>query len=410
VIEEWPDRKDKKRNSLANVIFAVNLLAREASIRIAFDVCLNAIVSDNLPETGEWLSAVTRLGCSCVSADTLRQAVEALAQATPVDPWRDAMLALPMWDGTPRLDTLFTDVFGAFPSEGQTFAARAAFAGLVMRQVWPGAPAPVVPVLIGPQGWDKGQFIAQAAEALKLPAPVELTFSDDRKMSMQAARAPLCELCEMAGLGRRDAEDVKSWITNTQDVYRRPYERNEEDHPRRFVLIGTANKWELNRDETGNRRMMPVLVQHPAAPGWAVEMPQIVAEAKARFCEDRKVYLRLIREAAEAVREFNREAMANGQGMPVSDLDDLLPPLLERQLRDAERPRVQSAMIRTALDAQVTGRRFSAHEIARWLKSRGWEPGTDGKGMRYYIAPQIFLDKLETFAKVVSNPFTGVAA
>jgi hypothetical protein len=229
-------------------------------------------------------------------------------------------------------------------------------------------------------------------------------------MSMQAARAPIDELCEMAGLGRRDAEDVKSWITNTQDVYRRPYERNEEEHPRRFVLIGTANKWELNRDETGNRRMMPVLVQHAATPGWQVEVPQIVAEAKARFCGDRKVYLKLIREAADAVREFNREAMANGQGMPVSDLDDLLPPLLERHLRDAERHRVQSAMIRTALDAQITGRRFSAHEIARWLKSRGWEPGTDGKGMRYYTAPQSFLDNIESFAKVVPNPFTGVAA
>jgi hypothetical protein len=246
---------------------------------------------------------------------------------------------------------------------------------------------------------------------LKLPMPVELTFTDDRQMSMKAARSPLNELCEMAGLGRRDAEDIKSWITNTQDVYRRPYERNEEDHPRRFVLIGTANKWELNRDETGNRRMMPILVQHAAESGWAVELPQVVAEAKHRFCQSRDVYLQLIREAADAVREFNRQAMSAGQGMPVSDLDDLMPPLLERQLAGAERPRVQSAMIRTALDAQVTGRRFSAHEIARWLKSRGWDPGTDGRGMRYYTAPQSFLDILESYAKVrvASNPFEAAA-
>lgn len=412
VIEEWPDRKDKKRNSLANVIFAVSLLAREAGIRLTFDVCLNALAGDDAPEIADWLHGVTRLGCSCVSADTLRQAIESLAKANPVDPWRDAVLALPEWDKTPRLDTLFEDVFGAFPSEAQTYAARAVFAGLVMRQLWPGAPAPVVPVLIGPQGCDKGQFIAQAAESLKLPPPVELVFSDDRKMSMQAARAPLDELCEMAGLGRRDAEDVKSWITNTQDVYRRPYERNEEEHPRRFVLIGTANKWELNRDETGNRRLMAILVQHAAAPGWAVEVPQIVAEAKARFCQDRKLYLQLIREASDAVREFNKQAMASGQGMPVSDLDDLLPPLLERQLAGAERPRVQSSMIRTALDAQITGRRFGAHEIARWLKARGWEPGTDGKGMRYYTAPQSFLDILENLPKLSSksNPFEERAA
>lgn len=413
VIEEWPDRKDKKRNSLANVMFAVGLLAREADIALTFDVCLNAIAAEDLPEAAEWLQAVTRLGCSCVSADTLRQAIENLAKAAPVDPWRDIMLGLPQWDGVPRLDRVFEDVFEALPSDAQTMAAQAVFAGLVMRQLWPGAPAPVVPVLIGPQGFGKGLFIAQVAEALKLPPPTELTFSDDRKMSMQASRAPLDELCEMAGLGRRDAEDVKSWISNTQDVYRRPYERNEEPHPRRFVLIGTANKWELNRDETGNRRLMPVLVNRLPDPDWAVEVPQIVAEAKHRFCQDRGTYLRLIRRAADAVRDFNRDAMARGQGMPVSDLDDLLPPVLERQLRDlpeTAKPRVSSAMIRAALDAQVTGRKHSAHEVARWLKARGWEPGADGKGMRYYTAPASFLDNIERLPlhSPSLNPFEGV--
>ena len=87
-----------------------------------------------------------------------------------------------------------------------------------------------------------------------------------------------------------------------------------------------------------------------------------------------------------------------------------VPPAGVRIKSELLRQRVQSAMIRTALDAQITGRRFNAHEIARWLKSRGWEPGTDGKGMRYYTAPQSFLDNIESFAKVVPNPFTGVAA
>lgn len=405
VIEEWPDRKDKKRNSLSNVLFAVGALAKQAGLRLTYDVCLDAFSRDGMPTDGEWLRAVTRLGCSCVSAETLRKALEEAARAEPVDPWRDAVLSLPVWDGQPRVDSLFVDTFGAIPSEAQSYAARAVLAGLVMRQLLPGAPAPVVPVLIGPQGHGKGLFIAEMARAMGFPPPTELAFTNDRQMSMAAARAPLDELCEMAGLGKRDAEDVKRWTTDTQDVYRRPYDRNEETHPRRFVLIGTANKWELNRDETGNRRFMPVLTMQSPSPDWSVEVPQLLAEAKAKYCTGMDVYFRLCREAAEAVFEYNKDAMSRGEGMPVSDLDDLLPPQLERLMSD--RHRVQSSAIRMALDVQATGRKFSAHEISRWLKARGWQPGADSRGMRYYTAPQTFIDICETSTQTAPalNPF-----
>jgi hypothetical protein len=408
VIEEWPDKKDKKRNCLANIMFAVGLLAKEADIRLTFDVCVDTFSTDGVPSRAEWLAAVTRLGCSSVSGETLRSALEETARANPVDPWKDAVLSLPLWDGKPRVDTLFEDTFGAMPSEAQTYAARAVLAGLVMRQLLPGAPAPVVPVLVGPQGHGKGLMIADIAKAMGFPPPTELAFSDDRHMSMAAARAPLDELCEMAGLGKRDAADVKRWTTDTQDVYRRPYERNEETHPRRFVLIGTANKNELNRDETGNRRFMPVLTNQAPAKDWAVEVPQLLAEAKARFCGNMDTYFQLIREAATAVFDYNQEAMSRGEGMPVSDLDDIMPPLLERLINDKHR--VASLAIRTALDVQVTGRRFSAHEVARWLKSRGWEPGADGRGMRYYKAPKAFLDILESMPETKPNPFAKVAS
>lgn len=405
VIDEWPDRKDKKRNSLANVLFAVGLLAKQAGIRLTYDVCLDAFSREGVPTDGEWLRAVTRLGCSCVAAGTLREAMEVLGRLDPVDPWRDTILGLPVWDQRPRVDTLFVDTFGAVPSEAQSYAARVMLAGLVMRQLIPGAPVPVVPVLIGPQGHGKGLFIADLAKAMGFPPPTELSFTDDRRMSMAAARTPLSELCEMAGLNKRDAEDIKRWLTDTQDVYRRPYDKKEEPHPRRFVLCGTANKWELNRDETGNRRLMPVLTVQAPAPDWSVEVPQLLAEAKAKYCSGMEVYYRLIREAAQAVFEFNQDAMSRGEGMPVSDLDDILPPHLERLIND--RHRVQSSAIRTALDVHTTGRKFSAHEVARWLKARGWQPGADSRGMRYYTAPQTFLDICQTSEQTSSatNPF-----
>lgn len=406
-IEEWPDRRDSKRNSLRNVMFAMEQLAHTARITFQFDVCSGQVIEDDNPTVAAWLTAVTHVGCSAVNAGTIERARDDLARANPVDPWKDIVLGLPVWDGVDRLDNLFTESFGALPATALVLATQAFIAGMIMRQLKPGSPAPVVPVLIGGQGPGKGLWLEQLVTTIGFPKPTELAFGDERRMSMAAARSPLAELAEMAGLGKREVEDVKRWITDTQDVYRAPYERIEEGHPRRFVLCGTANKYEINRDETGNRRLMPVMVYQSPDPNWFVEVPQIMAEAKARFCVKEGAYIQLIRTAADAVREFNDDAMRNGQGMPVSDLDDILPPILKRSAdMTRDEVRVLSSAIRIALDVQVTGRRFSAQEIARWLKSRGWAVGTDSHGMRYYKAPPLFVDLLqETIDNPTTHPF-----
>lgn len=392
-IEEWPDRADKKRSSVANLVFAVKLLCREAGITLTFDVCAGQLADTDIPPVNLWLDAVTRLGASAVSVKTLETALEMVARGRPIDPWKDSILALPVWDRTPRLDNLFTDLFGAPGSEALTGAVQVFFAGIVMRQLQPGAPVPVVPVLIGDQGVDKSLFLIRIAEAMGWPAPTPVAFAhDERKMSMAAARSPVAELAEMSGLGKRDSEDVKRWVTDTQDVYRAPYGRFEEDHPRRFVLLGTANKHELNRDETGNRRFMPVLCETRPPADWATEVPQILAEAKARFCQTQQDYIRLIQTVPDLVRAYNAEAMRQGIGTVKSDLDDLLPPILAKQLGAAiaegrRDPTVDSAAIRAALDATPSGRRYDARAVAAWLKTRNWTQRTNARGMRTYRPP-----------------------
>lgn len=389
-IEEWPDRQDKKRSSVSNLMFAIKLLCRESGIALAYDVCLDGPAADgDSPPTGMWLDAVTRLGSSSVSVGTLETALETVARGRPVDPWKDTVLGLPVWDKVPRLDTIFTDLYGAVGSEALTGSAQLFFAGLIMRQLKPGSPCPVIPVLIGDQRLGKGMFGVAIAEAMGWPSPTEVAFNhDERKMSMAAARAPVAELCEMSGLGKRDVEDVKRWVTDTQDVYRTPYGKREEDHPRRFVLFGTANKHELNRDETGNSRFMPVLCELKPAEDWAVELPQILAEAKARFCGTQAAYIRLIKSVPDLVKAHNAEDMRDGRGTVKSDLDDLLPPILSKLLGDdGKRQSVRSADIRQALDATPSGRKYDARAVSAWLKTRRWGEGSGGDGRRVYRAP-----------------------
>lgn len=385
-IEEWPDRADKKRSSVSNLVFAIKLLCRKSGIALTFDVCNDKPSEADSPPVGMWLDAVTRLGASSVSIGTLDTALDTVARGRPVDPWKDSILSLPLWDKKPRLDTAFTDLFAAPGSAALTGAAQIFFAGIVMRQLKPGSPVPVVPVLIGDQRLGKGQFAAAITEAMGWPLPTEVAFNhDDRKMSMAAARGPIAELCEMSGLGKRDVEDVKRWTTDTQDVYRTPYGRREEAHPRRYTLIGTANKHELNRDETGNSRFMPVLCEERPAADWAAEVPQILAEAKARFCCTNTQYIKLIQTVPELVKAYNAEDMRQGRGTVKSDLDDLLPPILHKCLGDGQV--VKSADIRQALDASPSGRRCDARQVSAWLKTRKWREGSGGDGRRTYRCP-----------------------
>ncbi|WWQ12971.1 DNA primase [Ralstonia phage PQ43W] len=404
---DYPEASGKKTAPFVNVLHGLELLLREIDLRPAHNLCTGLIEREDVPTVGRLVEALSRIGCANVTAGGVDRAIDALAEMHTIDPWKDAVLNLPQWDGVSRLGSVFEDTFGAEPSIALARATEAFFAGIVRRQLEPGAPAPVVPVLIGPQGLGKSRFVVEIARALGVPPPASIAFGDDRRMSMAASGSVIAELAEMSGLSKRDADDVKRWVTDDNDTYRAPYAKQEEQHPRRFMPIGTANKHELNRDETGNRRFMPVFVTRPLDANWTVEIRQVLAEAKRRFCDDEAAYHALVREASDLVYAYNQNAMLRGEGIPTSDLDDLLPNILRQQVRMSPERRVASAAIRGALDSQVTGRRVSAQEISRWLVSRGWTVGKDGYGMRFYAAPEDFIDNPANVCTLNTvNPFT----
>lgn len=404
---EYPEPAGKKAAPFVNIMHGLELLLREIDCLPTFNVCTSSMQTDDVPSVGRLIEALSRIGCANVTPSVVEKAIVALAEMRRVDPWKDAILRLPVWDGQKRLQSVFYDVFDAEPSPILENVSCAFFAGLVMRQLKPGIPAPVIPVLIGRQHTSKSRFAIEIARGLGVPLPSSIAFDDDRKMSMKAARSMICELAEMSGLSKRDADDIKRWVTDDNDVYRKPYEKEETEHPRRFMAVGTANKFELYRDETGNRRFGPVFVRQPMDPNWMTEIPQILAEAKKRFCENESDYYALVTRTAEEVLEYSKNLMANGDGMPVTDLDDLLPPLLEKFAKQDARGRVPAASVRVALDQQITGRRFSAQDISRWLTSRGWTAAKDARGMRCYDAPQNLLDMSEKVATLpIDNPFT----
>jgi hypothetical protein len=408
---EYPEPMSKRGPTERNLTMAMRLLLSDIECLPRTDATTGRReISDDMPSMVALQDAASHVGCVGVSIDAIEKVIKNLSKTNTFDPWKDQIATIPQWDGVARLDTFFQDNMGALPTDALVLTGQLMFAGIIMRQLQPGAQCPVVPVLIGTGKLGKTRFVQQLAELLDFPRPAAVTFGDSIKMCQAACVSPIAELAEMSGLGKRDNEDVKTWVTDTEDVYRAPYGEYAERHQRRFVPIGTANIYELNRDASGNRRFMPVFVTQEIDPKWRVEGLQLFAEARERFCRDLDVYQKLADDCAGAVKEYNDAAMLRGEGTPASDLDDLLPPILKTLTTQGGKPRVLSSDVRRMLDASPSGRTFRAHQVAAWLKTRGWDRKLNGSGCVTYAAPKDYVDEDATnVLPFVNNPFNKEA-
>lgn len=397
---EYPERVARgKASPQVNIVHALRALLSETGALPRVNVCTGATeCPTERPGDAELLAALTRVGCAGVQRRSIEETWDILARERSYDPWREAVLALPAWDGEARIDDFFPRVAGSDASDALRLTTQLLFASIVMRQLRPGTDCHVVPVLVGAGETGKSYFVGRLAAALGAPAPAALAFGESVRMSMSAATSVVAELCEMTGHGKREQEEIKLWIADGVDTYRAPYGREALAHPRRFVLVGTSNKDEVNTDETGNRRFMPVFVRRRIDDEWHRDCAQLLAEAKARFCEV-DTYAALHRAATRAVGGYNAERMRNGEGMPLSDVEAVCVPLIRQMARTNPARRVYPGELFAKLSGRPEGRAVkSTRAIATWMRARQWPEGkTDGL---YFTVPEDFLAPGDTDAGV----------
>src|SRR5262249_11330228 len=68
----------------------------------------------------------------------------------------------------------------------------------------------------------------------------------------------LVEISEMDAFNGSQINRVKQTITCQSDRYRPAYGRYAKDHLRRCIFVGTTNRDDWNKDETGARRFWPI--------------------------------------------------------------------------------------------------------------------------------------------------------
>jgi predicted P-loop ATPase len=91
------------------------------------------------------------------------------------------------------------------------------------------------------------------------------------------------EIGEMESFSKAEVGKIKQVITIRSDVYRASYARTPRAYRRECVFVGTTNKDDWLRDETGGRRFLPVKVG-------AVDIPRIVADRDQLWAEAVQLY------------------------------------------------------------------------------------------------------------------------
>ena len=161
------------------------------------------------------------------------------------------------WDGVSRVENFFSDYLGAEETEYVRKVTRLWFAAAVARIYEPGCKFDEMIVLVGGQGIGKSWTIAKLAGEWFSDSLKNL---DNKEAGEHLQGAWIIEFGEMAGMKKSEVEEIKAFLSKTSDAYRVAYDRVVTDFPRKCVFIGTTNDPSFLRDQTGNRRFYPIVV------------------------------------------------------------------------------------------------------------------------------------------------------
>ena len=164
------------------------------------------------------------------------------------------------WDGVERCEEFLVKWAKVQDSPYAREVSRLIFAGGINRLYIPGCKFDDVPILIGTkQGEGKSTLIRFLA--INDSYYGEINSMEGQPSIEQLQGKWICEISELLALKKtKDQEAVKAYITRQVDSYRKPYDKNSTDLPRRCVFIATSNDFSPLSDKTGNRRFYPIEV------------------------------------------------------------------------------------------------------------------------------------------------------
>ena len=147
----------------------------------------------------------------------------------------------------------------------------------------------------------------------------------DKDSIIKATSAWICELGEVDATLKKEQSNLKAFLSNPYDDYRRPYADNYEHAPRRTSFCATVNDDRFLRDLTGNRRWAVIeidTIDKKALRGLSTEwLKQMWRQAYELYLSDNN-YFRLTDEELNALEQENKKSIVLLPGE--TELYDLL--------------------------------------------------------------------------------------
>ena len=224
-------------------------------------------------------------------------------------PVRDYLESL-VWDGTPRVRTLFTDYLGAANTTYEQEVTCTSLKAAVARILHPGIKFDNCTVLYGRQGIGKSTLLAKLGGRWFNDSIASIQNKDSLE---QLQGSWLIELQEMQATNRAGNDQIKSFLSKSSDKFRVAYGRRTEEYKRQCVFFATTNEDICLKDRTGGRRFWIIDCTGTAAKSVfdidGYTRDQIWAEAMALYQQDAS--LRLSPESEAKAREI-QEAKTEG--------------------------------------------------------------------------------------------------
>lgn len=173
------------------------------------------------------------------------------------DPFREALEALPEWDGIQRCGSLIGWFLGAEEDAYTYFVERLIFDAILARTYETDVKFDFMPVLFGRQGIGKSTLAKMLALSPRFFTDALRGVGERTGDEIIQGRV-IVEVAELAAMEKRSLDTIKAFISRAYDDYRAPYAHFVTRHPRRCVLVASTNSDSFLSDESGNRRFLPI--------------------------------------------------------------------------------------------------------------------------------------------------------
>jgi Arc/MetJ family transcription regulator len=244
-------------------------------------------VSDlTVTEISEWLMFEKHIE---LPDNAIDKAIKILALRTKRNPVADYLSSL-VWDGKERVKTIFSNYMNTEDTILQRRAAGMFLVSAVARIFDPGCKYDHMIILMSKQGTGKQRLL----ETLAGKWYGSVRFKDRDKETVQKMLGRwFIEVGEMRGMGTKEINDIKDFVTTRVDRERFAYGRKLGEYPRTNIFVGSWNPDHVGllNDKTGNRRFIPIEIGKIDIEGIKEVRDQLFAESVHMYKDGYRLYL-----------------------------------------------------------------------------------------------------------------------